>query len=73
VHSLSKALFDDGFVGHLNGLPHILGELPAWQFSRAPTGFIPDLDQGYLITVLQLPPGSSLARTDEVTRKVTIS
>jgi HAE1 family hydrophobic/amphiphilic exporter-1 len=44
--------------------------LTAWQFSRAPTGFIPDLDQGYLITVLQLPSGSSLARTDEVTRKV---
>jgi hydrophobe/amphiphile efflux-1 (HAE1) family protein len=44
--------------------------LTAWQFSQAPTGFIPDLDQGYLITVIQLPPGSSLARTDEVTRKV---
>jgi HAE1 family hydrophobic/amphiphilic exporter-1 len=44
--------------------------LTAWQFSRTPTGFIPDLDQGYLITVLQLPPGSSLARTDKVTRKV---
>ena len=44
--------------------------LTAWQFSRAPTGFVPDLDQGYLITVIQLPPGSSLARTDEVTRKV---
>jgi len=44
--------------------------LTAWQFSRTPAGFIPDLDQGYLITVLQLPPGSSLARTDEVTRKV---
>jgi HAE1 family hydrophobic/amphiphilic exporter-1 len=44
--------------------------LTAWQFSHAPTGFIPDLDQGYLITVIQLPPGSSLARTDEVTRKV---
>jgi HAE1 family hydrophobic/amphiphilic exporter-1 len=43
--------------------------LAAWQFSRAPTGFIPDLDQGYLITVLQLPPGSSLARTDEVTAR----
>ncbi|MEH2474283.1 hydrophobe/amphiphile efflux-1 (HAE1) family protein [Nitrobacteraceae bacterium AZCC 2161] len=40
------------------------------QFARAPTGFIPDLDQGYLITVLQLPPGSSLQRTDEVTRKI---
>jgi hydrophobe/amphiphile efflux-1 (HAE1) family protein len=40
------------------------------QFSRAPTGFIPDLDQGYLITVLQLPPGASLARTDAVTRQI---
>ncbi len=39
-----------------------------WQFNRAPTGFIPQLDQGYLITVIQLPPGSSLARTDEVVR-----
>ena len=40
-----------------------------WQFNRAPTGFIPNQDQGYLITVVQLPPGSSLARTDEVVRK----
>jgi HAE1 family hydrophobic/amphiphilic exporter-1 len=39
------------------------------QFSRAPSGFIPDQDQGYLINVFQLPPGSSLARTDEVVRK----
>ncbi len=41
------------------------------QFSRAPTGFIPNQDQGYLITVLQLPPGSSLSRTDEVVRHAT--
>src|SRR5499425_679760 len=40
--------------------------LTGWQFARTPTGFIPQQDQGYLITVLQLPPGSSLARTDEV-------
>jgi hydrophobe/amphiphile efflux-1 (HAE1) family protein len=40
-----------------------------WQFARTPTGFIPQQDQGYLITVLQLPPGSSLARTDEVVRR----
>ena len=33
---------------------------PASQFARAPTGFIPEQDQGYLITVLQLPPGASL-------------
>jgi hydrophobe/amphiphile efflux-1 (HAE1) family protein len=41
------------------------------QFFRAPTGFIPEQDQGYLITVLQLPPGSSLARTDEAVREAT--
>ena len=39
------------------------------EFDRAPTGFIPQQDQGYLITVVQLPPGSSLARTDEVVRR----
>jgi HAE1 family hydrophobic/amphiphilic exporter-1 len=46
-----------------------LAGLTLWQFSRAPTGFIPEQDQGYLITVVQLPPGSSLARTDEVVRR----
>ncbi len=45
--------------------------LTGWQFSRAPTGFIPELDQGYLITVMQLPPGASLSRTDAVVREVT--
>jgi HAE1 family hydrophobic/amphiphilic exporter-1 len=43
--------------------------LTAWQFGRAPTGFIPAQDQGYLITVVQLPPGASLARTDAVVRR----
>ena len=43
--------------------------LTVWQFDRAPTGFIPQQDQGYLITVVQLPPGSSLARTDAVVRR----
>src|SRR5579859_5165011 len=41
------------------------------QFSRAPTGFIPEQDQGYLITVLQLPPGASLERTEAVIRRAT--
>ncbi|MDR8390593.1 efflux RND transporter permease subunit [Aliifodinibius sp. S!AR15-10] len=35
-------------------------------FNRLPGGFIPPQDQGYFITVVQLPPGSSLDRTDEV-------
>jgi HAE1 family hydrophobic/amphiphilic exporter-1 len=45
--------------------------LTAFEFSKAPTGFIPQQDQGYLINIIQLPPGASLARTDEVARKVT--
>lgn len=43
--------------------------LTAQQFNSTPTGFIPELDQGYLINVIQLPPGSSLERTDAVVRK----
>ena len=45
--------------------------LTGWQFARAPTGFIPQQDQGYLITVIQLPPGASLARTDAVVQRAT--
>ena len=43
--------------------------LTGFQFSRAPSGFIPDQDQSYLINVFQLPPGASLARTDAVVQK----
>ncbi|MFN6933804.1 MAG: efflux RND transporter permease subunit [Tsuneonella sp.] len=34
--------------------------------TSTPTGFIPEQDQGVLIGVVQLPPGSSLERTSEV-------
>jgi len=44
--------------------------LTGFQFERMPTGFIPDQDIGYLVTVIQLPAGSSLARTDAVVREV---
>ncbi len=40
-----------------------------FQFARTPSGFIPPLDRGYLITAITLPPGASLRRTDEVVRK----
>ncbi|MBA2466971.1 MAG: multidrug efflux RND transporter permease subunit [Sphingomonas sp.] len=40
-------------------------------FWITPTGFIPAQDQGYFLTVIQLPSGSSLERTDAVMRKVT--
>jgi len=39
------------------------------QFARAPTGFIPEQDQGYLISVVQLPPGATLDRTEAVLKK----
>src|ERR1700733_1870245 len=39
------------------------------QFFRAPTGFIPEQDQGYLISVVQLPPGATLDRTEAVVNK----
>ena len=41
------------------------------QFARTPTGFIPEQDQGYLITVLQLPPGASLGRTEQIVKQAT--
>src|ERR1700761_2914339 len=44
--------------------------LTGFQMSRMSTGFIPQQDIGYLAVVAQLPPGSSLARTDEVVREV---
>jgi HAE1 family hydrophobic/amphiphilic exporter-1 len=40
-----------------------------WLLVHTPTGFIPKMDRGLLIVSLQLPPGASLARTDEVTRR----
>jgi multidrug efflux pump len=41
----------------------------ALEFVETPTGFIPEQDQGYLINVVQLPPGSSLDRTEKVVRR----
>jgi hydrophobe/amphiphile efflux-1 (HAE1) family protein len=42
-----------------------------FQFARTPQGFVPQHDRGYLIVVVQLPPGSALGRTDAVMKRVT--
>jgi len=47
----------------------VLIGVAGFQFARAPTGFIPEQDQGYLITVVQLPPGATLDRTEAVVKK----
>jgi hydrophobe/amphiphile efflux-1 (HAE1) family protein len=43
--------------------------LTGWRLADTPTGFIPEQDQGFLIGVVQLPPGASLERTTEVLAK----
>jgi len=39
-------------------------------FTRVPTGFVPDEDQGYFIIVIQAPPGASLAYTKAIGKQV---
>lgn len=40
-------------------------------FQKVPGGFIPQQDQGYLITVIELPKGASLNRTNDVVAQAT--
>jgi len=47
----------------------IVGGL-VWLFSRLPTGFLPDEDQGILFAQAQLPPGSTTEQTLEVLKKI---
>ncbi|CAN5450485.1 multidrug efflux RND transporter permease subunit [soil metagenome] len=44
--------------------------LAGWRFSQTATGFVPAQDQGFLIAVIQMPPGTALQRTDETLRQV---
>ncbi|WP_343593725.1 efflux RND transporter permease subunit [Paracidovorax wautersii] len=39
-------------------------------YSRLPTSFLPNEDQGYIITNIQLPPGAAQSRTNDVLRQV---
>ena len=39
------------------------------RLDATPTGLIPQLDRAYLIVIFQLPPGSTLERTDAVVRR----
>src|SRR5690606_32360385 len=40
-----------------------------WMIQRTPTGFIPPLDRGFAIISMQLPPGASLERTNQVLQR----
>ncbi|MBP1205043.1 hydrophobe/amphiphile efflux-1 (HAE1) family protein [Duganella sp. 1411] len=45
--------------------------LTVWRLDVTPRGFVPQLDRGYAIVSIQLPAGSTLARTSEVVRDAT--
>lgn len=40
-----------------------------FKLASTPTGLIPQLDRGYFITAIQLPPGSTLERSDAVVKR----
>jgi multidrug efflux pump subunit AcrB len=44
--------------------------LTYWQFNRAPTGFIPQQDKGYLLLNVQLPDSASVERTQKVVNRI---
>ncbi len=48
----------------------VIGGAVALLFTRLPTSFLPNEDQGYIIANAQLPPGATQERTLEVMKKV---
>ena len=40
-----------------------------WTYTRVPTGFVPDEDQGYVMVLIQGPPGASLDYTMDVVKR----
>ena len=40
-----------------------------WVYQHVPTGFIPQEDQGYMMVMVQAPPGSSLAYTGNLAQR----
>jgi len=58
-HAILGILLYGGLIG-----------LAVYAFKKVPTGFIPQQDMGYFMTVVQLPDGASFERTDEIVRRV---
>jgi multidrug efflux pump len=50
------------------GVFALLVVLAGFLFTRVPGGFLPQEDQGYVITVIQAPPGSTREHTDKAIR-----
>jgi multidrug efflux pump len=48
----------------------LLALLCGFLFTRMPGSFLPEEDQGYALTIVQLPPGATLQRTQKVFEQV---
>jgi multidrug efflux pump len=48
----------------------VLVGLAALLFTRLPTSFLPEEDQGYALAIIQLPPGANMERTGAVLRQL---
>ncbi|MGO9931433.1 MAG: efflux RND transporter permease subunit, partial [Steroidobacteraceae bacterium] len=46
----------------------LLAVLAGYLYTRLPTSFVPDEDQGFMLAIVNLPPGSTLQQTDRVLR-----
>ena len=44
--------------------------LTGFLYTKLPTSFVPDEDQGFVLALINLPPGSTLERTDHVMAEV---
>jgi multidrug efflux pump len=68
------------YVGHIGGA---VRHAPRWMavfvavtavaallFMRLPTGFLPEEDQGYTLAIVQLPPGATIERNQEVMTQI---
>jgi len=75
--------FDRGNYGYQGVVRHMLGKsrrymviyaalfaLVVASYMKLPVGFLPDEDQGTLFGLVQLQPGATATRTDEVLRQV---
>ena len=47
-----------------------LGGAVVWLFMQTPTGFLPDEDQGIMLTLIQAPTGATAERTLDVVKQV---
>ncbi|OKH19556.1 efflux RND transporter permease subunit [[Limnothrix rosea] IAM M-220] len=52
------------------GLFTLLLAVTFWLYQTVPNAFVPEEDQGYIITILQAPQGVSMQFTNEVMKKV---